>query len=64
MCADQADQEPITAFDDIPREGQEPASHLIGQFDYLNASGRPEAARCGDWSMRGSSTIPPLTARI
>jgi hypothetical protein len=44
MCADQADQESITAFDDIPREGQYPASHLIGQFDYLNASGRPEAA--------------------
>lgn len=35
---------PITAFDDIPRDGQEPASHLIGQFDYLNASGRSEAA--------------------
>lgn len=44
MCADQADPQPITAFDEIPREGQEPASHLIGQFDYLNASGRPEAA--------------------
>lgn len=44
MCADRADQEQITAFDEIPREGQDPASHLIGQFDYLNASGRPEAA--------------------
>lgn len=44
MCADQADQESITAFDDIPREGEDPASHLIGQFDYLNASGRREAA--------------------
>ena len=44
MCANQAVQEPITAFDAIPRVGQEPASHLIGQFDYLNASGRPEAA--------------------
>lgn len=37
-------EEPITAFDDLAREGQEPASHLIGHFDYLNASGRPEAA--------------------
>ena len=43
MCADPADQELITAFDDIPRDGEEPASHLIGRFDYLNASGRPEA---------------------
>ncbi|WP_444460019.1 hypothetical protein [Rhodobacter capsulatus] len=37
-------QEAVTAFDDLAREGQEPASHLIGYFDYLNASGRPEAA--------------------
>tara|TARA_B110001454_G_scaffold218866_1_gene248324 strand:- start:1911 stop:3080 length:1170 start_codon:yes stop_codon:yes gene_type:complete len=35
--------ETITAFDDIHRDGQEPASHLVGQFDYLNNSGRPEA---------------------
>lgn len=35
----------ITAFDDIPRDGEEPADHLIGRFDYLNASGRPEAAK-------------------
>ncbi len=44
MCADRADEEPITAFDDVIREGQEPANQLIGQFDYLNSSGRPEAA--------------------
>jgi hypothetical protein len=37
-------EEPVTAFDDIEREGQEPAGHLIGHFDYLNSSGRPEAA--------------------
>lgn len=37
-------QEPITAFDALAREEQEPASHIIGHFDYLNASGRPEAA--------------------
>lgn len=43
MYDKEAVREPITAFDDIRREGQEPASHLIGQFDYLNASGRPEA---------------------
>lgn len=43
MCA--APTEPLTtAFDNIERGGQDPASHLIGQFDYLNASGRPEAA--------------------
>ncbi|MCT4369068.1 hypothetical protein CLG85_001420 [Yangia mangrovi] len=34
---------PVTAFDHLVREGQEPASHLIGKFDYLNTSGRPEA---------------------
>ena len=44
MCADPSEPEVITAFDNIERDGQEPASHLIGQFDYLNASGRPEAA--------------------
>lgn len=43
MCGNEIGQEPITAFDDIRREGREPASHLIGQFDYLNASSRPEA---------------------
>lgn len=40
--------ERISAFDDIPRDGEEPADHLVGQFDYLNASGRPEAARVRD----------------
>lgn len=35
--------ETVTAFDDIHRDGQEPASHLVGQFDYLNNSGRTEA---------------------
>jgi hypothetical protein len=37
-------QDFITAFDDLAREEREPANHLIGHFDYLNASGRPEAA--------------------
>lgn len=37
-------QELVTAFDQLAREEQEPASHLIGHFDYLNTSGRPEAA--------------------
>lgn len=36
--------DPITAFDDVARDEREPAGHLIGQFDYLNASGRSEAA--------------------
>lgn len=44
MCVAPSEPEAITAFDEIDRSGAEPASHLIGQFDYLNASGRPEAA--------------------
>lgn len=44
MCSQQIPPEAITAFDTVAREGQEPASHLIGKFDYLNSSGRPEAA--------------------
>ena len=44
MCAAPTEPEAITAFDSIERDVQEPASHLIGQFDYLNASGRAEAA--------------------
>lgn len=44
MSDGEVQDEPITAFDDVAREGREPASHLIGHFDYLNASGRPEAA--------------------
>src|SRR4051794_6823694 len=34
----------VSAFDDIQRQGDEPASHLIGRFYYLNSSGREEAA--------------------
>lgn len=34
----------MSAFDEIERIGEEPASHLVSQFDYLNASARPEAA--------------------
>ena len=34
----------VTAFDELVREEQEPATHTVGLFDYLNASGRPEAA--------------------
>lgn len=44
MSEERSDERRITAFDDLAREGQEPASHLIGHFDYLNSSGRPEAA--------------------
>ncbi|MBY6153374.1 hypothetical protein KUV47_09135 [Vannielia litorea] len=44
MCEEQNYIHPITAFDDVPRDEQEPASHLVGEFDYLNRSGRPEAA--------------------
>ncbi len=44
MSTYQTPPTPVTAFNDIARDGQEPASHLIGAFDYLNASGRPEAA--------------------
>lgn len=44
MSTDPTPPAPVTDFDDIARDGQEPASHLIGAFDYLNASGRPEAA--------------------
>ncbi len=32
-------------FDDCDRSGHEPANHLVGEFDYLNASGRTEAGR-------------------
>jgi hypothetical protein len=32
-------------FDDIERVDIEPAGHLVGGFEYLNASGREEAAR-------------------
>jgi len=35
----------MSAFDDIERVGDEPASHLISRADYLNLSARPEAAR-------------------
>ena len=38
----------MTAFDDIPRAGQEPASHVVGAFDYLNVSARLEAQRVRD----------------
>lgn len=34
----------IPAFDDVVRDCQEPANHLIGEFDFLNSSGRREAA--------------------
>jgi len=33
----------MIVFDDIQRDGTEPADHLISAFDYLNASGRQEA---------------------
>lgn len=48
MSAEQTGLEAITAFDNIEREGQEPASHLVSQFDYLNSSGRAEAAAVRD----------------
>jgi len=35
----------MTAFDAVDRTDISPASHLIGQFDYLNTSARPEAER-------------------
>jgi len=35
----------VSAFDDIAREDEGPASHLVGRFDYLNNSGRPAATR-------------------
>jgi len=44
MSTDPTPPAPVTAFDDSARDGQGPASQLIGAFDYLNASGRPEAA--------------------
>ena len=33
----------MSVFDVMPRAGVEPASHLVGRFDYLNASARGEA---------------------
>ncbi|PDT49572.1 MULTISPECIES: hypothetical protein [Sinorhizobium] len=36
--------EPVTAFGELAREGRQSSGHLIGHFDYLDASGRPEAA--------------------
>ena len=44
MGEEEIPESPVTAFDELTREGQEPASHIIGKFDYLNTSGRPEAA--------------------
>jgi len=35
----------MTIFSDLERTEIEPADHLISQFDYLNASARPEAAQ-------------------
>jgi hypothetical protein len=35
----------MSIFDDMERTDIEPASHLIGPAEYLNASARPEAAR-------------------
>lgn len=39
------DGAPVTLFDDIERNGDVPADYLIGEYDYLNASGRVEAQR-------------------
>lgn len=44
MSDQQPPDEAISAFDDIARAGEGPASHTVGRFDYLNASARPEAA--------------------
>lgn len=44
MSDEMSTPEPGTAFDDNPRDSEEPADHLVGRFDYLNASGRPKAA--------------------
>lgn len=38
----------MSVFDRIERTDLEPASHLIGKFDYLNESARPEAAQVRD----------------
>jgi hypothetical protein len=58
MSFEQIEREHIAAFDDIRREGQEPASHLVSQFDYLNSSGRPEAAAVRDLIDRWLANYP------
>lgn len=68
MCSEQSDTE-ITAFDAIDREGNEPASHLVGQFDYLNSSGRVEAAAVRElidsWLARyPAANLPDMIRRL
>lgn len=48
MIFGQIEKQNVTAFDDIERENEGPANHLVSQFDYLNNSGRPEAVAIRD----------------